>query len=84
MGSDTSSPTRFLWQTWLGRQFLAKPDVGGRTLLRYIDGTPGETWLPGEYYVVDKLPKKIAPQAGDARLAQELWTRSENLVAVAA
>ncbi|MCD5314953.1 SDR family NAD(P)-dependent oxidoreductase [Kineosporia babensis] len=80
MGSDTSSPTRFLWQTWLGRQFLAKVEDGGKTLVRYIDGVG---WEPGEYYVVDKLPKKTSPQASDAHLAQELWSRTEKLLEAA-
>ncbi|GAB6899170.1 SDR family NAD(P)-dependent oxidoreductase [Kineosporia succinea] len=81
MGSDTSSPTRFLWQTWLGRRFLAAPEVGGRTLAHYIDGTPGQTWQSGAYYVVDRVPKKTNPQIEDAVLAQELWERSASLVA---
>ncbi len=83
MGHDTSSPTRFLWQTRLGRLFLAQPDSGGQRLTWFIDGSPGVDWQPGEYYVVDKLPSKTNPQIFDARLAQELWTLSETLVATA-
>ncbi|MBT0769945.1 SDR family NAD(P)-dependent oxidoreductase [Kineosporia sp. J2-2] len=80
MGSDTSSPTRFIWRTWLGRRFLSGVDEGGRTLLRYIDGTPGQTWRSGEYYVVDQLPSKTSPQASDDELARQLWVRSEQLL----
>lgn len=81
MGSDTSSPTRFLWQTWLGRRFLTKPDEGGRVLSHFIDGTPGVTWKSGEYYVVEQVPKKVNPQIHDAQLARDLWARSEELLA---
>ncbi|GAA3638383.1 SDR family oxidoreductase [Kineosporia mesophila] len=84
MGQDTSSPTRFIWRTKIGQLLvLSKPEVGGRTLVRYIDGTPGVTWESGAYYVVDKAPRKTHPQIHDARLARDLWERSEKLLAQA-
>lgn len=80
MGSDTSSPTRFIWQTRLGRLFLADADTGGRTLAHFIRGTPGVTWRSGQYYVKRELPRKTNPQIWDEQLAKSLWTRTEALL----
>lgn len=77
MGHDTSSPTRLIYQTRLGRRlFLSDAESGGRALTRFIQGTPGVTWQSGGYYVKDRPARRVNPQVDDARLARGLWDRT--------
>ncbi|GAA1586017.1 SDR family NAD(P)-dependent oxidoreductase [Actinoplanes couchii] len=78
MGHDTSSPTRLIYRTTIGRRlFLDDVESGGRTLARFVQGVPGVDWQPGRYYVKDRLPKKTNPQIGDIGLAERLWERTQ-------
>jgi NAD(P)-dependent dehydrogenase (short-subunit alcohol dehydrogenase family) len=76
--SDTSSPIRFVYRTFLARLMLVRPDKGGSELSWLAQGTPGVTWRSGEYYEDRRVPpaKKMNPQASDRALAAELWERS--------
>ena len=80
MGHQTSSPTRFVYQTRIGRLLLKDASVGGAHLTHFIQGTPGETWQPGEYYVKRSLPNKTNPQIWDEALAFQLWEVTAGLV----
>lgn len=69
---------RTLYHSWIGKRLLDTPEDGGRALSWLVNGTPGRTWLSGEYYEHNELapPGKVNPQARDVKLAKALWQRS--------
>lgn len=71
-----------IYRSPIGRLLLSKPDEGGSALTWLVEGTPGRTWISGEYYENNELPPawKINRQANDAELARKLWERSAELV----
>lgn len=66
---------RFVYNNPVMRRMLGGTEQGGAALTWLADGTPGTTWLPGEYYENKKIAK-TSPQAGDMTLALQLWDRS--------
>jgi NAD(P)-dependent dehydrogenase (short-subunit alcohol dehydrogenase family) len=82
--SDTSSWMRHIVRNPLGRRLmLGSADEGGDVLTWFAEGTPGQTWQPGNYYEKKKAvpADKLHAQARDAQLAQQLWDRSQAMVA---
>jgi len=73
--SDTTHFMRYLYHSPVKRLIMITPDKGAERLVWLAEGTPGRTWMSGEYYEKNK-PAKTSPQADDALLAQQLWERS--------
>ncbi|KJL24468.1 Serine 3-dehydrogenase [Microbacterium oxydans] len=80
--SDSSSVMRLLYRTPLKHLMLIGADKGGATLRWFIEGTPDETWFSGAYYDERVLTTKVNPQVDDTALAEALWQRSAELVAL--
>jgi NAD(P)-dependent dehydrogenase (short-subunit alcohol dehydrogenase family) len=77
--ADSTSPMRHAYKTFLNR-FLLSPEQGADTLVWLATATPGYDWVSGAYYAKRALAK-ANKQAYDAKLARELWDRSEAMVA---
>ncbi|MET0493299.1 MAG: SDR family NAD(P)-dependent oxidoreductase [Actinoplanes sp.] len=76
--NDTPSRYRFLYHS-IASRLLRRPDVGGKALNWFINGSPGETWLSGNYYERQQIARRLPEQAKDKELARALWDRSETL-----
>ena len=79
--SETTSWFRFMYRTPLKRLALTTPDKAAGTLTFLAEGTPGQTWQPGEYYSGNKLARSTE-QAYDDQLARHLWDQSAAMLAV--
>ncbi|HAM28280.1 MAG TPA: short-chain dehydrogenase [Microbacteriaceae bacterium] len=77
--SGSSSLMR-LGYTGLLSRFMLTPERGADTLVWLATTTPGADWQSGEYYEKRAI-QRANEQANDARLARELWERSEAMVA---
>ena len=77
--SGTTSSWRYIYGTPLRHLLLISPRRGARPLLRLAEGTPGQDWQPGQFYVRNKIAP-AGPQADDPALARALWDRSAELV----
>lgn len=78
--SETNHVMRYLYRTPLiSRLFMISPDQGAAPLVWLSQGTPGTTWLPGEYYERDRIAA-THPQAADDELARRLWDLSAAMV----
>ena len=78
--SDTTHLMKVLYHTPLISKLVTiSPEKGADQLVWLAEGTPGETWEPGQYYQKRKVGK-TSPQADDADLARELWDRSLAMV----
>ncbi|MBB2976175.1 NAD(P)-dependent dehydrogenase (short-subunit alcohol dehydrogenase family) [Microbacterium endophyticum] len=77
--SEANSLIKLVYRWPLRNILLTSPETGGKVLSWFVEGTPGTTWISGEYY--DKI-SHAAPnkQAGDAELAESLWNRSAEYV----
>lgn len=83
VGSNFSAESSGLMRLAYGafaRRFMLTPAQGADTLLWLATTTPGEDWIPGEYYAKRKVAKANA-LASDPALAKELWERSAVMVA---
>ncbi|OMH34492.1 short-chain dehydrogenase [Tersicoccus sp. Bi-70] len=73
------------WFSWvygpLFNRFLLSPAQGADTGVWLATAPEGE-WTSGQYYAKRK-PARTNPQANDVVLAQQLWNRSEKLIATA-
>jgi NAD(P)-dependent dehydrogenase (short-subunit alcohol dehydrogenase family) len=76
-GKETGNGmTKFIYSSPLAR-LLSTPESGADNLIWAMDGTPGPTWLSGQYYDDHrKLPRRPNPQQHDAALADALWAES--------
>lgn len=81
--SDTSSWMRHIYASRLARAFMVPADKAGGELTWLALGTPGVTWLPGEYYERRAPARRVNPQVRDSALAAELWDRSAEMVGLA-
>jgi len=81
--ADSSSILRFVYRTPLSRLVLISPGQGGANLAFFADGTPGTTWMPGQFYAQTKPAsgRRTNPLVHDDALAATLWERSEALLA---
>lgn len=68
------------------RLTLEKPEDGGARLAWLAEGTPGQTWQPGEYYERNQLApaSKVNPLVRDPEIARKLWDRTEQLLGLSA
>jgi NAD(P)-dependent dehydrogenase (short-subunit alcohol dehydrogenase family) len=74
---------KFFTTNRLIRAMLISPEKGADQLVWLAEGQPGTDWAPGTYYEKRKPAKRNNPQALDADLARDLWTRSEELLDIA-
>ena len=82
--SDSNTLMRFVYRTPLKRLLLISSEKGGSTLSWFIEGTPDETWISGEYYDERVLTRRVNPRIEDAALAEALWQKSAELVGISA
>ena len=79
VGSSFSSAEgtamRAVYQSFLGRFVLQSPEKGAQTLVFLAEGTPGDDYPTGRYFVRSK-PARANRLAGDHVLALDLWNRS--------
>lgn len=80
--SDSNTLMRFVYRTPLKRLLLISSEKGGSTLSWFIEGTPDETWISGEYYDERVLTRRVNPRIEDAALAEALWQKSAELVGI--
>ncbi|MGN7949247.1 SDR family NAD(P)-dependent oxidoreductase [Microbacterium sp. 22215] len=80
--SDSNTLMRFVYRTPLKRLLLISSDKGGSTLSWFVEGTPDETWISGEYYDERVLTRRVNPRIEDAPLAEALWRKSAELVGI--
>ncbi|QDE33474.1 SDR family NAD(P)-dependent oxidoreductase [Microbacterium foliorum] len=80
--SDSNTLMRFVYRTPLKRLLLITSEKGGSTLSWFIEGTPDETWISGEYYDERVLTRRVNPRIEDASLAEALWQKSAELVGI--
>jgi NAD(P)-dependent dehydrogenase (short-subunit alcohol dehydrogenase family) len=80
--SDSNTLMRFVYRTPLKRLLLITSEKGGSTLSWFIEGTPDETWISGEYYDERVLTRRVNPRIEDAALAEALWQKSAELVGI--
>ncbi|MDX6340996.1 MAG: hypothetical protein QOH87_1134 [Trebonia sp.] len=77
-GSD--SFMRHIYNSRIGRAFMATPEKGASQLAWLAETIPGTDWESGTYYEKNKPAKRNNPQALDPDLARELWDRSAELL----
>jgi NAD(P)-dependent dehydrogenase (short-subunit alcohol dehydrogenase family) len=77
--SDTATRFHRVYHSPL-KVFLTSAAKGGRNLAHFIDGSPGETWVAGEYYGSNRRIGRTNPQASDPDLIREHWERSSQML----
>ncbi|MDN3445817.1 SDR family NAD(P)-dependent oxidoreductase [Microbacterium sp. APC 3901] len=82
--SDSSTVMRLVYRTPLKHLLLISSEKGGSTLSWFIEGTPDETWISGDYYDERVLTRRVNPRIEDAALAEALWQKSAELVGISA
>jgi len=80
--SDSNTLMRFVYRTPLKRLLLISSEKGGSTLSWFVEGTPDDTWISGEYYDERVLTRRVNPMIEDAALAEALWQKSAGLVGI--
>ncbi len=80
--SNTSSIARVIYRTPLSRLMLISAEKGGSNLAFFIEGTPGVTWEPGQFYTQTKraTARQTNPRVGDDLLVDALWQKSNQIV----
>lgn len=76
----SSSPLRFLYNTFLKKFFLITPQKGADTIVWLCTTKPGEDWESGKYYIKRKESDQTHPAANDPAIAKQLWDWSEKAV----
>ncbi|WP_137843220.1 SDR family NAD(P)-dependent oxidoreductase [Microbacterium sp. 2FI] len=77
--AEAKGAWRFLYHNALAKRMLISTDKGGSRLTWLAEGTPGETWISGEYYA-DNRPARTARVASDPAVAERLWEESTRMV----
>jgi len=72
-----------VYRSSLARRFMATPERGADTLVWLAEGTAGEDWVSGQYWVKRKIAR-TTPMADDPGLARGLWERSAAMVGLPA
>jgi len=80
-GASTSSVLRMAYHTVI-RGFMAGPIAGGRNLVHFVEGTPGEDWQSGQYYGSRRRIARTSSQAYDDELVELFWDASARLLGV--
>jgi NAD(P)-dependent dehydrogenase (short-subunit alcohol dehydrogenase family) len=79
--SDTTSFFRFVYHTPLKWLILTTARKAAGSLTFLAEGTPGQTWQPGQYYSGNQLTRSHE-QAYDDYLARELWDQSAEMLSI--
>jgi len=81
-GSDTDSRIiKFIVTNPIARSLLlSSPEKGAAQLVWLAEAHPGHDWESGAYYEKRKQPRRTNPLALHAKLARDLWERSEQLI----
>lgn len=79
--TGSTSAMRWIYRTPLRHLVLTSPEAGADTLVWLVRGTPGQDWVPGEYYE-KRRPTRTNPQADDGALAAAFWDASARLVGI--
>lgn len=77
--SDTTHFLRRVYHSWM-KVFLISPERGGHNLTHFVEGTPGETWVSGEFYGSHGRISRTNPQAYDDNLVRQHWERSAEML----
>lgn len=77
--SETTSYMRRVYQSGLSR-LLTSAERGGARLAHFVNGRPGRTWVPGEYYYSPTRIGRTHPQAYDPAMVRGHWERSAALL----
>ncbi|WP_432841436.1 SDR family NAD(P)-dependent oxidoreductase [Dactylosporangium sp. CA-092794] len=86
-GAQTTNPivrlVRLVGGNPIGHRLLrlSTPEQGADQIVWLAEGTPGEDWRSGAYYIRRRDTRPRHAQAADADLARGLWERSEAMVA---
>jgi NAD(P)-dependent dehydrogenase (short-subunit alcohol dehydrogenase family) len=83
-GTESTSFFRPIYQSRIGKMFLATPESGAAQLVRFAQAEPGSDWQSGAYYERGRVARRVNPQVRDADLARRLWDRSAELVGITA
>ncbi|RLP08150.1 SDR family NAD(P)-dependent oxidoreductase [Propionibacterium australiense] len=76
------------WLGWwyrsrLGRMLMTKPAAAAEDMVFLAEGTPGEDWVPGEYYVGRKRAG-TSSQARNRKLAERVWAMTAEMLDIEA
>lgn len=77
---SSSSPLRFLYNSFLKKFFLITPQKGADTIVWLCTAKPGQDWESGKYYIKRKVSNQTHPAANDPALTKQLWDWSEQAV----
>lgn len=77
---NSTSPLRFLYNTFLKKFLLISPEKGADTIIWLASTAPGKDWESGEYYIKRKISDKVNLAALDPDIARRLWEWSEKAV----
>ncbi|MDR7234810.1 SDR family NAD(P)-dependent oxidoreductase [Agrococcus sp. BE272] len=78
--SDTNHVMRWIYHTPLRRLFTISAERAADDLVWLAQGTPGTTFVPGEYYDARRIATQVNPDSVDPVLAEQLWDRSAAMV----
>jgi hypothetical protein len=78
--SESTPLLRYLYHGPFKRLFTITPEEGAGELVWLAQGSPGATFLPGEYYESRAIATRVHPRSLDPELAAQLWEQSELLI----
>lgn len=79
--SDATNALRWVYHGFL-KAFLTSPTGGGANLAHFIAGTPGDTWISGEYYNDRRRIGRTNRQAYDQKVVDAHWEQSASMLGV--
>lgn len=79
--SATTSYMRWVYQGGLSR-LLTSAERGGARLAHFVNGHPGSTWVPGQYYSSPTRIGRTHRQAYDPAIVRGHWERSAALLGI--
>lgn len=77
--SDTTHILKRVYHTWL-RVFLISSERGGHNLTHFVEGTPDEVWVSGEFYGSHRRISRTSSQAYDDDLVRQHWDQSAEML----
>jgi len=77
--TNTSHMLKYAYHTPI-RTFFLSARRGGRNLTHFVDGTPGTTWVSGEFYGSNRRITRTADQAYDDDIVRKHWELSAQML----